>query len=318
MKKRIIFMGTPNFAAHILENSLQNQSEIYDIIAVVSQPDRPIGRKRILTPTPVKSVAIEYNIPIFQPEKIGEITPEITTLQPDLIITAAYGQFVPEKILTIPKHKCINIHGSLLPKYRGGAPIHRAIINGEQKTGITIMYMVKKMDAGDILYQKELPILQTDTLETMYDKLQELGAICLQEMLPAFLNGEITPIPQAIDQVTYAPNIQREERKINWQNSAIEIFNHVRGLAPVPTAYTTLQSDKTDVKIFEVEVIMSEKSTKEPGTIQKATNKICYVATGDGVIALKKLQLSGKKRQTIQEVMNGAGIEILAENTKFE
>jgi methionyl-tRNA formyltransferase len=318
MKKRIIFMGTPNFAAHILENLLQNQSEIYDIIAVVSQPDRPIGRKRILTPTPVKSVATEYNIPIFQPEKIGEITPEITTLQPDLIITAAYGQFVPEKILTIPKHKCINIHGSLLPKYRGGAPIHRAIINGEQKTGITIMYMVKKMDAGDILYQKELPILQTDTLETMYDKLQELGAICLQEMLPTFLNGEITPIPQAIDQVTYAPNIQREERKINWQNSAIEIFNHVRGLAPVPTAYTTLQSDKTDVKIFEVEVIMSEKSTKEPGTIQKATNKICYVATGDGVIALKNLQLSGKKRQTIQEVMNGAGIEILAQNTKFE
>lgn len=313
--KKIIFMGTPNFAAYILEQLLTAKQNEYQVVAVVSQPDKPIGRKRVLTATPVKAVAIAHQLPVLQPERIGDCYEELATYQPDLIITAAYGQFVPTKILDLPTYKCINIHGSLLPKYRGGAPIHYAIMNGEEETGITIMYMAKKMDAGDMLYQKAIPILDTDTLATMFDKLQILGAEMLLEMLPAFFAHELTATPQNEVEVSFSPTIKKEDCQLNWHLDARTIFNHVRGLSPAPATFTFLGD--TQIKIFATTII-EDVTTASAGTIIKADSKNCHVATGaGGIIALTDIQLSGKKRQVIQDVMNGAGRNLLIEGAKF-
>jgi len=313
--KKIIFMGTPQFAAYILEQLLATKQDLYEVVAVVSQPDKPVGRKRILTPTPVKEIALKHQLPVLQPQKIRDAYEVLAAYQPDLIITAAYGQIVPENILTLPTYKCINVHGSLLPKYRGGAPIHYAIMNGDCKTGITIMYMAKKMDAGDMLYQQEIPILAEDTLETMFQKLQVLGATMLQEMLPEFFAGTIVATPQDETQVTYSPTIKKAECQIDWQKSAVEIFNHVRGLSPIPATFTILGD--TQIKLYQV-TVCDQVATAPAGTIIAVDSKKCYVATGDGVIALLDLQVSGKKRQKITEIMNGVGRTLLVEGARFE
>ena len=310
-------MGTPDLAAHILRALLTADQDYYEVIAVVSQPDRPVGRKRVLTPTPTKAVALEYGIPVLQPEKIREIQAELTELAPDLLITAAYGQIIPEAILQIPQYKPINVHGSLLPKYRGGAPIQYAIKNGDAETGITIMYMEKKMDAGAMLYQKAIPIEQTDTSATMFAKLQQLGAEMLLEMLPDFFANKITPIKQDEQLVTFSPTIKKEECEIDWTQPATTIFNHVRAFSPAPTTYSQLGA--TTIKIYAVSVLEeSAPDTVAAGTIISATNKGCHVATGAGVIALEDIQISGKKRGTISEIMNGAGRNLLVEGARFE
>ena len=308
-------MGTPGFAAYILDRLMQAEQNLYEVIAVISQPDKAVGRKRVLTATPVKEVALKYDLPILQPAKIGDIHEELVALAPDLMITAAYGQLVPVKILEIPQYKCINVHGSLLPKYRGGAPIHYAIMNGEAQTGITIMYMEKALDAGDMLSKQAIDILDEDNLETMYDKLEVVGADLLLATLPDFFAGKITPIPQNVDEVTYAPNITREQTQIDWTNSARAIFNHVRGLYPSPATFTVFQEQV--IKLFVVEIVEMATDAK-PGTIIAVDSKQCLIATGDGVVALKSLQLSGKKRQEIQELMNGAGRNLFIEGECFE
>ena len=250
---KIVFMGTPDFAVPILKALAEN----YQVVGVVSQPDKPIGRKQILTPTPVKVASALYNIPVFQPIKIKEDYQSILDLQPDLIVTCAYGQILPEEILTYPKYGCINVHASLLPKLRGGAPIHHAIIDGYDKTGITIMYMSKQIDAGDILTQAETKISKQDTLETLHDRLSEMGKELLLATIPDLIHGQLEPIKQNESEVTYGYNITREEEKIDFNHSKEQIDCLVRGLYPKPAAYTTL-----DGKIMKSVYIFIPKTYK--------------------------------------------------------
>ena len=215
---RIIFMGTPDFSVPVLQNLIEKR---YDICAVVTQPDRPVGRKRVLTPPPVKVEAERHDIPVFQPEKIRDQTQldPILALKPDLIITAAYGQILPNSLLEAPKYGCINVHASLLPELRGGAPIHYAILQGKEKTGITIMYMVEKLDAGDIISQVEVAITEDDDVGTLHDKLSEAGSELLLETLPKLISGKINSRQQDDQQATFASNITREQEKINWHDN---------------------------------------------------------------------------------------------------
>ncbi len=247
---KIVFMGTPDFSVPILRKLIEDG---YDVIGVVTQPDRPVGRKKVLTPPPVKVEAMKFGIPVFQPEKIrekDELT-KILALKPDLIVTAAFGQILPNELLAAPQHGCINVHASLLPELRGGAPIHYAIMQGKKKTGITIMYMVEKLDAGDILTSVEVPITEEDNVGTMHVKLSEAGAILLSKTLPLLLEGKLTAIPQNEENATFAPTIKRAQEKIDWTKTGEEIYNHIRALNPWPVAFTIL--DGQVLKIWRAE-----------------------------------------------------------------
>ncbi|MTD40200.1 methionyl-tRNA formyltransferase [Erwinia sp. CPCC 100877] len=301
---KIIFMGTPAFSVPILEGLIENG---YEIQAVVTQPDRPVGRKKIITPTPVKEAALKHDLLVLQPEKIsGSAEMEkIIELAPDVIVTAAFGQFLPEKILKAPTFGAVNVHASLLPKYRGGAPVHYSIIEGEKETGVTIMEMVKKMDAGDILAQKAIPITKQDDVGTMFERLSVVGKELLLETLPKILAKQITPIPQDESQVTFSPNITREQEKIDWRKTAEQVDNQVRGMRPWPTAFTTYQ--ETNWKIWEV-TPLAETTTDAPGTIVKRGKKELWIACGKGtVLAINTLQPSGKGKLSIQDFLNGVG-----------
>ncbi|MHC5228528.1 methionyl-tRNA formyltransferase [Enterococcus sp. LJL99] len=301
---KIIFMGTPAFSVPILEGLLEQG---YDVLAVVTQPDRPVGRKRVITPPPVKEAALKHNLLVLQPEKISG-SPEmdqVIELAPDIIVTAAFGQFLPEKILKAPKFGAINVHASLLPKYRGGAPVHYSIIDGEQETGVTIMEMIKKMDAGDILAQKAIPITKQDDVGTMFERLSKVGKELLLETLPKILANEITPIPQDEANVTFSPNITREQEKIDWHKTAEEIDNQVRGMRPWPTAFTTYK--ETTWKLWQV-TPLAETTEAEAGTIIKRTKKELWIACGQGtVLSIVVLQPSGKGKLAVQDFLNGVG-----------
>ncbi|VTX83437.1 methionyl-tRNA formyltransferase [Gemella haemolysans] len=297
--KKIVFMGTPKFAVPVLEMLIEN----YGVDLVITQPDKKVGRKKVLTPPPVKGVALEHNIKVLQPEKIStdeETYNTLKNLNPDIIITAAYGQLVPEKILEIPEHKCINVHGSLLPKLRGGAPIQYSILEDYKKTGITIMYMVKKLDAGDMISKVEVDILDSDNYETLHDKLSVAGRDLLNKTLPKIFSGDIAPEKQDDEQATFARNILREDEKIDWNTSAREVFNKVRALDPAPGAFTYL--DGNVLKIWSSEVIELEEqsSYSKVGTIIKQDKKNIYVLCGKGtVLKVQELQVSGKKRMPV-------------------
>lgn len=300
---RIIFMGTPEFAATILQGLIDNN---YNVVGLVSQPDRPVGRKKVITPTPTKQVALKYNIPVCQEEKIKKDYSFVVNLKPDLIITCAYGQIVSQGLLDIPPLGCINVHASLLPKYRGGAPIHRSIINGDKETGISIMEMLDKMDAGRVYAVAKEPILDSDNLETMFAKLQVLGRDLLLDILPSYIKGELKGVPQNEDEVTYAYNIKHEEERIDWNKSSREIFNHIRGLYPAPATFTTL--DDEVVKLYVSEIVDEETETI-PGSIV-STKKGITVACGKGLLKIKELQVSGKKRMDSQSYLNGLNASI--------
>ncbi|WP_239723702.1 MULTISPECIES: methionyl-tRNA formyltransferase [unclassified Mammaliicoccus] len=297
---KIVFMGTPDFSTGVLEMLIQE----YDVIAVVTQPDRPVGRKKILTPPPVKKVALEHNIPVYQPEKLNNSSEleEIINLKPDLIVTAAFGQLLPKSLLDAPKHKAINVHASLLPKYRGGAPIHYAVMNGEKKTGITIMYMAEKLDAGNIISQDEVEILENDTVGEVHDKLATLGTELLKKTLPTIFNGTNDSIVQDDSLATFASNISREDERIDWTKDAQTIHNHIRGLSPWPVAYTTM--DGKNLKLWRSEIVENVKG--EQGEIIETTKDAIIVATGseDGV-ALTEIQLAGKKRVKTRDYISG-------------
>lgn len=302
-------MGTPDFSVLVLRRLI---TEGFDVIAVVTQPDRPVGRKRILTPPPVKVEAEQHNIPVFQPEKIRlpEETEKILALEPDLIVTAAYGQILPAAILEVPKLGCINVHASLLPELRGGAPIHYAILEGKKKTGITIMYMVEKLDAGDIISQKEIPITEEDDVGTLFAKLSETGADLLAATLPELIAGKIIAQPQNHDEATYAYNIKREQEKINWNDSGEVIFNQIRGLRPWPIAYTTLNGQV--LKIWKAEKV-ALSSTMEPGRIAEVLEDGFIISTGNQIgIKVLELQPAGKKKMSVEQYLRGAGAEISA------
>ena len=316
MKERIVFMGTASFSLAVLQMLLENQ---YHVVGVVTQPDRYVGRKKVLTMPDVKVEALKYDIPVIQPVRIKEDYQAILDLQPDLIITAAYGQIIPQALLDAPRLGCVNVHASLLPLYRGGAPVHQAIIDGQDKTGVTIMYMVKKMDAGDIISQKETPILQDDTVGILYDRLSDLGAKLLKETLPDILKGTNQRIPQDESLVTYAPTLSREDERIDWNLSVKQVYNKVRGTNPWPGSYTTYQG-KT-VKIWAGQVHQCENAIKhhahqDNGTIVKIFKDAIGVKVNDGVYLITELQIEGKKRMSVKDYLNGHCI--FEVDTKFE
>jgi len=299
---RVVFMGTPTFAVPVLENLIKETN----VILLVSQPDREKDRKGNVLPTPTKKIALENNIEVFQPTKIKESYEKITSLNPDIIITCAYGQIIPEVILNCPKYGCINVHGSLLPKLRGGAPIHHAIINGDKKTGITIMYMDKLMDSGDIISQKEIPILNEDNLDSVYEKMSQLGANLLIETLPSIIDGTNKRIKQNENEVTFGYNITKEEEKIEFSKKSLDIHNQIRGLSSVPGAYCFI--DDKRLKVYASE-ITNRKSDKPSGTIINIDKTGIYVNTKDFVVKLTDIKLEGKKRCLVKDFINGIKVE---------
>ncbi|MEH7117827.1 methionyl-tRNA formyltransferase [Neobacillus vireti] len=303
---KIVFMGTPDFSVPVLQQIIKDG---YDVIGVVTQPDRPVGRKKVLTPTPVKVEAVKHGIPVFQPEKIRqeeELT-KILSLEPDLIVTAAFGQILPKQLLEAPKFGCINVHASLLPELRGGAPIHYAIIQGKKKTGVTIMYMVEKLDAGDILTSVEVPISEEDNVGTLFSKLSTAGAELLSETLPLLLAGRLIPKPQNEAEATFATNIKREQEKIDWEKTGEEIYNHIRGLNPWPVAFTTMEGQV--IKIWQSKKVSGLKG--DPGTILKIESDGFTVGTGnETAIKIIELQPSGKTKMQCEQFLRGAGSKI--------
>ena len=295
---KVIFMGTPTFAVPVLEKLIENTN----VILLVSQPDREKDRKGNILPTPTKKLAIENNIEVYQPSKIKESYEYITSLNPDIIITCAYGQIIPEQILNCPKYGCINVHGSLLPKLRGGAPIHHAIINGDKKTGITIMYMDKKMDSGDIISQEEMEILENDILDTIYEKMSFLGANLLIKTLPSILEGTNQRIKQDENEVTFGYNITKEEEKIDFNKNAKDIHNQIRGLSSIPGAYSYLDDKRLKIYLSE---LTETKSTDTPGKITKIDKTGIYVNTNDFIIKLVDIKIEGKKRCLVKDFING-------------
>lgn len=295
---KIIFMGTPDFAVPILEGLIEK----YDVVGVVSQPDKKIGRHQELSFTPIKKVALDHNIKVFQPEKIRNDYEEILSLNPDIIITCAYGQIIPKAILDFPKFGCINVHASLLPKLRGGAPIHRAILDGYSETGVTIMYMDVKMDNGDIISTKSTKIEDSDNLESLHDRLSLMGRDLLLETLPKIFNGTNKRIKQNEEEVTFGYNIKREEEHIDFNRTSREIFNHIRGLCPFPAAYALL--DDVEVKIYD-SYIGNKKATSRPGEICVIYKDGIGVSTKDGEIVITCIKMAGKKKMLVKDYLNG-------------
>ncbi|WP_203332590.1 methionyl-tRNA formyltransferase [Planococcus beigongshangi] len=302
---RIVFMGTPAFSVPILRMLV---NEGYDVISVVTQPDRPVGRKKVLTPTPVKEEALRLGLPVYQPQKLKnpEELQSVLDLNADLVVTAAFGQILPSEILETPKLGAINVHASLLPAYRGGAPIHQAIIDGQKETGVTIMYMVDRLDAGDIISQTTVPIEKEDHTGSMFDKLSTAGMELLKETLPSIINGTNERIPQDESQVTFARNISREQERLDWNRSAEDLYNQVRGLHPWPVAYTSFKNG--NMKIWWSEAVEGS-ATGRPGEVIRLTDDAIHVQTGNGILAITELQPAGKKRMTAKEYLTGPKIQ---------
>ncbi len=298
-------MGTPEFSVKVLQGLIDH----YDVVGVVTQPDKEVGRKREIKFSPIKELALKKDIRVYQPVKIKEEYEDLLKLDVDMIVTCAYGQIIPKILLDFPKYGCINVHASLLPKLRGGAPIHKAIINNYPRTGVTIMYMVEKMDAGDIISQVDTPILPTDNVGTLHDRLSEMGTKLLLETIPKIVSGEIQPMKQNEEEVTYAWNISREEEKIDFRKDTIDIFNQIRGLNPWPGAYAIL--DGNIVKIYDSRISNSFFTTRKNGEIGKIYEDGIGVSTHDGEIIITEIQFAGKRKMRVKEYLNGIDPEKL-------
>ena len=295
---RIVFMGTPSFAVPILEEVIKK----YNVVMVVSQPDREKDRKGNIIYSPCKQLALDNNIEVFQPIKIKDEYQKILDIKPDIIITAAYGQIIPSIILDYPKYGCINVHGSLLPKLRGGAPVHHAIINGDKVAGVTIMYMDKKMDSGDIISQASTDIGEDTTLDELYSGLSCMGRDLLIDTLPSIFNGTNKRIKQNEEEVTYGLNITKEEEKINFNNSINDIHNRIRGLSSIPGAYAILNGKRMKIyKSIKTNILSNDKA----GVIVKIDSDGIYVTTNDYIIRLIDIKLEGKKRCLVKDFING-------------
>lgn len=293
---KIIFMGTPNFAVP----SLEALNEKYEVVLVVSQPAKPEGRKGILKNPPVALKALELGIQLFQPEHIKNEYEYFKNIKADMIVTAAYGQFIPTKILNLYK-KCINVHGSLLPHHRGGAPIQRAIINGDKKTGVTIMEMVKKMDAGRMYASSEIPILDSDNNSSLFEKLAIIGKNLLMENIEDIYNGKNEGIMQNEEEATISPNIAPEEEKINFNIDARKVFNLIRGLSDEPGAYCEYNGQR--IKIYKSSIEKND-SDAAPGTIINIKKSLIVKCKTDA-ISILELQIPGKKRMNVNDFLNG-------------
>lgn len=303
-KVKIVYMGTPDFSATVLKGLLKK----YEIRAIVSQPDRSSGRNGEIKPTPVKKVGNDNTILVIQPEKIKEEYAEVLAYEPDLIITCAYGQILPKELLDAPRLGCINVHASLLPKLRGGAPIHHAIIDGHSKTGITIMYMNTGMDEGDIISQREIPIEYDDTAETLHDKLAILGRDLLLDTLPSIIDGTNTRTKQDRFDATYAPTIKREDERIDFTKSRRQVYNHIRGLNSWPGAYCLFEGKV--LKVWEARETDNIFNNLFDGQITAIYEDGFGVKVENGEIVFTKVQLEGKKKMSAKEFINGHKNEI--------
>ena len=304
----IVFMGTPQFSVPILE-ALVAQAD-YDVLAVVTQPDRKVGRKQVLQQTPVKEAAVRLNLPVYQPEKLSG-SPELAAvidLQPDLIVTAAYGQFLPSTLLAAAQIAAINVHGSLLPKYRGGAPIQYAVLNGDSEIGITIMHMAKKMDAGDMIEQASIPIEATDDTGSLFDKLSFVGRDLLLKNLPAIIDQTAPRTVQDERQVTFAYNITKEEEALDITKPALALVNQIRALRPQPGAWLPINGQRT--KIWQATVAATTTDVA-PGTIVSINKKDFEIAAGDQtVLKITEIQPAGKAKMPVQSYLNGVGKQL--------
>ncbi|RXZ02587.1 methionyl-tRNA formyltransferase [Fictibacillus sp. S7] len=297
-------MGTPDFSVGVLRRLVEDG---YEVAAVVTQPDKPQGRKKEIKPTPVKEEAMKHGIPVLQPKKLRAEYEEVLEYKPDLIVTAAYGQILPSEILQAPQYGCVNVHASLLPEYRGGAPIHQSIIDGKTETGVTIMYMVDKLDAGDILTQVKVPIEEEDHVDSMFRKLSNAGADLLTKTLPDLIEGRLTPIKQDESKVTYAYNISREQEEIDWSKSGEAIYNQIRGMHPWPVAFTKLNGQP--LKVWWGKKVRTGAEA-EPGTVLETNKEGFVVNTGDSTgILITDLQPAGKKRMAATQFLQGAKLK---------
>ncbi|WP_145331915.1 methionyl-tRNA formyltransferase [Paenibacillus xylanexedens] len=311
----IVFMGTPEFAVPSLDMLM---AEGYRVVGVVTQPDKPQGRKKVLTPTPVKAAAERHGLPVFQPVKLRdpEAVARLAEWKPDLIVTAAFGQILPKAVLDMPVRGCVNVHGSLLPKYRGGAPIQRSIINGESVTGVTLMYMAEGLDTGDMISRVEVPITDEDTSGTMFAKLSEAGSKLLQAEMPRLIAGETTAVPQNDEEASYARNLTREDEKMDWNRTSRELFNQIRGLVPFSGAFTMW-----DEQVFKVwaaanpDQVANEASSVSnvgqavPGTVLQLNKSGIEIKTGNGSLWLTEVQPAGKKVMQAADFARGGTLK---------
>ena len=309
---KIVYMGTPDFAV----NPLHALAEAgYEVAGVVTQPDKPKGRGKTMLPTPVKEEALKHGFPVYQPVKVRdpEFLQVLEKLEPDIIVVAAFGQIIPKSILELPKYGCINIHASLLPKYRGASPIQRVIIDGETETGVTIMQMNAGLDTGDMLYQKKIPITSEDTFETLHDKLMVLGGEAITEALPLLEAGKLTPEKQDDAKTCYAALITKEMGRLDFTKTAAELDRLIRGLIPWPSAYTFYRGKQ--LKIWKA-IPMVTAHREAPGTILTVNKDSFEVAASEGGLKVMELQLEGKKRMTAHDFLLGVKVqpgEILGE-----
>lgn len=298
---RVIFMGTPDFAVPSLEALLTK----HEVVLVVTQPDKPKGRGKKMVPTPVKACALEHGIPVLQPEKVKEpeFVEQLRSYEPDLIAVTAFGQILSEPILEMPKYGCINVHGSLLPKYRGAAPMQWSIIDGEKVTGITTMYMAKGLDSGDMLLKAEVEITDEDTFATIHDKMAVTGANLLLDTLDQLEAGTLERIPQDHDAATYAPMITKETGHIDWSKNRQDIINLIRGLNPVPAAYTIYEEEV--LKIFGAVISDVQADDAANGEIVAVVKKGFVVKCGDGCLLITEVQARGGKRMMTDAYLRG-------------
>ena len=308
-KLKVLFMGTPDFAVPTLEALCNSE---YEVIGVVTQPDKPKGRGKSVQMTPVKECALKYNIPVYQPVKLraDESVAELAKLEMNFIVVVAFGQILPKSVLDMPKYGCINVHSSLLPTYRGAAPIQWTIINGESKTGVTTMFMDEGLDTGDILLQEETPIYDDDTGGSLHDRLADMGASLLIKTLQGVVNNAIPRIKQDDSKSNYVGMLNKSHGKMDFTKPAIELERLVRGLNPWPSAYTTLNGKM--FKIWEAKAIEDDSkylSDKE-GTIVAVNKYSLVVKTGKGLLELFQVQLEGKKRMIVEDFLRGYNVNV--------
>jgi len=300
----IVFMGTMDFAVPILEGLIQR----YGVRLVVTQPDRPVGRRQTLAASPVKKTAMRHGIPVFQPERIRKDHAPILSLSPDLVVVAAYGQMIPDDVLFGPRFKSINVHASLLPKYRGGAPMHRAISAGDAETGVSVMLMATRMDAGPILAQQAIPILDTDDVGTIEAKLGIIGRDLLLATLPDVFAGTIHAVPQDESLVTFAPNVKPEEERIDFNGTMKAVFDHVRAYRPWPTTHAVLDGNK--ILFHAVRMVPcgpADYPSARNGEIVRTTKASVYIKVADGLVEPLLIQPAGRNAMETKAFMNGAG-----------
>lgn len=299
MKTKIVFAGTPDLAACVLASLLAEKS--FEVVLVLSQPDMPVGRKQIIEATPVKALALEHGIEVLQPQKIGSISEYLRELAPDFLIVAAYAQLVPPEVLKIAKYESLNVHASLLPKYRGASVIQAPILNGDAETGVTIIRMVDKLDAGAIFAQQSLAIDKAETTESLTDKLAQLGGQLIVQTIKDIVAGKIEPIEQDPSLVTYVKKLTKADGLIDWTREAVYLERFVRAMSPWPSAWTWMSGRQ--LKILAISEII-ELDTYKPGKVFVYNNQLA-IQTGKGAVIVSRLQAEGKRPMSSQEFVNG-------------